>query len=337
MSWPPRSARGALLILALALTLALLLVSHGVASAATPLDGGPTYLEGQWQSVVTGLTSQITPILSGADSSHYYAWCRTILYGAALISFFWNLGKYTLGSAGLYELATATIQTWIILIAFWNYTTWTQWIWGAGFQLGGEVQIGLIGGNDANDFLKPAAYMSAVFAQFTVTPAGMFSISVMGMVYALLLVLLVVFVSASAFFLVAWPTLLFLVAQIAGLVTFPALLHERTSFLFDGWLRLVFYCGFYIFLGRISLSLMCVIVGQIFGTQYPNNPAANTQLLTAATDFPALLVLAMLAVLNCALVFEVSKLTSMIVGGGTISTGLARGVQTAVRLVAAFA
>ena len=249
---------------AIALTLvggAFALLSHTAFAATTEAQlADPNYLPDGWMTTITSLNDQVTKALQ-TGSGKFMTYADVMLVGSLLIFGLLELFKYV-QSGRVAPLIEAGVNIIMIWVAFTTYNTWTYWLFGGAYSLGDMVQQSAL---NTSGLTGPAVSIAKSFAAYTVSGGWTSALSPYVWATATLSLIAVGAVTGASFLTPIWPCLVFGVAKMCGPIFFPFLLHERTSFLFDGWFRLLMTAAVGIFVGRVALVVVSLFVGNMLG------------------------------------------------------------------------
>lgn len=319
-----------MVVKALVVAASLLAATSAQAAVDVATLNDPGFYTGAWGTFLSELDTLINDTILDPDGV-YSRLAFNLMAGSFAIAVMHALAVYTLGGGGLVDLLQVVVTGFIITIMFSLYDWWTGLFFQGALQLGQLVQQQAIGDDS---LLAPAAYISNVYFSFKVEEAGWFDIQ--AIFELVILGLLQLAVSLASFFVAAWPSLIFGVAKIVGPITFVFLFHERLSSIFDGWLRLYAGACALIFMGRVTLVLICILFQTIFNEPYRASPdiAAVT---IGAEDFGAFASLVLIGALSILLLFLSGKLSAAVVGGANLGIGslVSSGARTAARAIAA--
>lgn len=301
--------------------LAVLLVMHAdvvhAAVTATDLDN-PGYLTTAFNRLVGMLNTAVNKALANGP---YLTWARNLLIGAFVFKIFEILFKYIWGGANVADLVAVLFIGIIVTALFSTYAHWSTAIYLAGFELGRLVQGQAIGDTG---IMGPVIFINKVLANVTIKDESFFSLGVTQIIMAFILLVGEAMVAGASYFAALWPSLVFAVIKLAGPVVFFSLFHERISWIFDSWLRLLFGCAFLALIARICIIVICILFQAMFDVGY--SQSAGTQVIVITTEnFGAFLYVVSAAVVSLALLFAASGIAAKMAMGAEIGLGKAVG------------
>lgn len=178
-------------------------------------------------------------------------------------------------------------------------------------------------GND--DVFFVAAYIGRIIGAISLPSADIWD----AISFSLLIVVFqsaIWILSILAFFTVTWGIWGYALAKLIGWFFIPFMLLERTSALFDGWLRFMLGFLFYMLIARANIVFVLVLITTYFGLPIAPSTTSTVQAITVApgdfgelTGFLTLLIISIIALLSS------GKFAASIVGGvggfgGTIAS-----------------
>ena len=308
---------------------ALLLAAPHLAFAqqatASQLDD-PGYLPGLWPSVISGINTTLNTALSNQT---YSLWTKGIFAGLLITGAMWKLFQYQMGSMTLGDLIAYGVQILLFAVFLTSYSTWTYWIYEAGYELATMIQQATLG-NDL--LLGPTMYIAKVFASYTVDNSGtLFNFTIGRAVLGLCYICVGCLLDIAAYVSVMWPTLIYMLAKLIGPIFFIGLAFERTTFLFEGWFKLLLYASVYVLISRVVLIITALLVAGLSGITF-STTATPTLTVIPSTDFGAYLTILGMMALSLLFIFGAGGFTAFVVG--TADIGLAKAVQGAARMIA---
>lgn len=306
-----------------------LVVSAGYAHAAG-LDpaqfGDQGWFTTQIANALTALQTNITNALGSSydvrTSSTYTNWAYGLMFGAWAFKLVEVTGRTAVFGDPYSEIAGVIVTGIIAQILFSSYGGWTWDLVNAGTYLGQLVQEKALG-SDA--LMYPYTYIIKAWAMFQITPIGILDLSLDGLLFAAVMVLFSFLLFAAGLFACMWPTLIGGIAVLIGPLTFMFVFHKSLSWIFDGWLRLMFWAAIFAFVSRVSMVIICLVFGSAFGYGAASLPGGSPVLLSADNPL-AFVFLVSMAVVSLALLFFSGVVTSMITGGSNIdAAGMVKG------------
>ncbi|MBS1061156.1 hypothetical protein [Gluconobacter sp. Dm-44] len=291
---------------------------HAHASVTADQLSTPGYFSTAMLTAINGIESRINAILGSSynitSSSTYTAWCYALLLGAWMIKLVENVAKTAVLNAPYADIISTLILGIIVQVLFSTYGGWTWTIVDAGQYLGLLVQKQAMGGDG---LMEPASYIMKVWANFQFQDASIFSIGITSAVCNLMLLVFQVILSGAALFCCMWPTLVGGVAVLTGPVCFMFLFHDSLSFIFNGWLRMLFWAAFFGFISRICLVVICIVLSSAFGYSLGATPGGSIIALDSDNTL-AFIMLGAMSIVALALLFFSGVLTSMLTGSANL-------------------
>lgn len=288
---------------------------------------------------LNNLQTTITSVLGSASdirfSSTFTAWAYGMMLGAWAFKLCEVTARYSMLGDPLSDLLGVLIMGIIGQVLFDTYGNWTWTIVNAGTYLGQLIQAKALG-SDA--LMYPYTYIMKCWLMFQISPAGLMSLTLRYFLSASVMVFFTALLFAAGLFACMWPILVGGVAVLVGPLTFMFVFHKSLSWIFDGWLRLIFWTGIFAFISRVSLVIICLVFGSAFGFGTTGLPGGSPVLIPA-TEPLAFVFLVAMAFVSLALLFFSGVITSMITGGANLdAAGMLRGLaekvgKAAVKLV----
>lgn len=245
--------------------------------------------------------------------------------------------KYALGSVVIWEFFSVAILLLFSRVFMSMYSTLTDGIWN--FFLGAALvlQKEMIGTD--NMFFAPEFIVKLVRSiQFP----DVFSISELfnsvklgfGLVIISIATMLL---SAIAYFVVVYGTWGVAIAKLIGLLFIPTLLLERTSFLFDGWLR--FFLGFCVYglIAQLNIVMVAVAMALYFGFALPpSTTAISPTIIPSITEVSELFGLFTFLLVGIFSLFSTGRFASTVLsgaGGGGLGNAMMSGARSVTQVV----
>ncbi|KXV69037.1 hypothetical protein AD951_08330 [Acetobacter malorum] len=301
--------------------------SHAHAAGIDPAQfGDQGWFTTRIASALTTLQANITSALgSGYDvrsSSTYTSWAFGLMMGAWAFKFVEVAARTAVFGDPYSDLVGVIVTGGIAQILFASYGGWTWDLINAGTYLGQLVQAKALG-SDA--LMYPYIYIVKAWAMFQLSPVGIMSLNIDYFLDAAVLVVFSFLLFAAGLFACMWPTLVGGIAVLLGPLTLMFVFHKSVSWIFDGWLRLMFWTAIFAFVSRVSLVIICLVFGSAFGYGSMSMPGGNPVLLTPDNPLAFVFLVAM-AIVSLALLFFSGVVTSMITGGSNIdAAGMVKG------------
>lgn len=297
------------------------LVTHAdvvhAAASATDLDS-PGYMTTAFNRLVGMLNTAVNKALANGP---YLTWARNLMIGALIFKIFEVLFKYIWGGAGVPDLLAILFIAVIVTALFSTYSHWSTAIYMAGFELGRLIQGQAIGDTGV---MAPVIFINKVLANVTIKDESFFSLGITQIIMAFILLVGEAMVAGASYFAALWPSLVFAVVKLAGPVAFFSLFHERISWIFDSWLRLLFGCAFLALIARICIIVICIVFQAMFDVGYGQSVGTTSIVITTA-NFGAFMYVVSAAVVSLALLFAASGIAAKMAAGAEIGLGKAVG------------
>lgn len=178
-----------------------------------------------------------------------------------IILLFTAFARYSIGAISVYELIHPLLLITVtrIMLNNYDYLTSLCWYWSEG--IAGGIQKAVIGSTDP--FILPG-FIHDVITGIETSDVGFFS--GIKLVFASNLILaIILLMSLMAFLANTWALWGFAMSKIVGWFFIPFLMVRRTSYLFDGWVRL--FTGFLVYgiIARANLLLTVLAIKAFFG------------------------------------------------------------------------
>jgi TrbL/VirB6 plasmid conjugal transfer protein len=316
-----------------ALTFACLLFPL-LAHAATPTYSDPVDIARGLGSFIT----KIDPLVNTAiASTAFLNFVDMIWVAFTVIVIVYALASYAAGETTLFGLLNTAIFIMLVRVLMTTYSLFTDGLWGAFYGIALTLQESMIGTSDP--FFSPR-FISALWQSITFPSTwswvdlinalklgmGLFALSV-----------LATLLSALAYFCVLFGFWGSALAKLIGLAFIPTLLLERTSFLFDGWLR--FYLGFcvYAMIAQLNVVMVCVALALYYGFALPPTLGAiSTSTVPTMTDISEMLGLFVYFIIGLISLFSTGRFAASIIGGAA-GGGLGAAIVSAAMLKTAAA
>ncbi|WP_231854376.1 hypothetical protein [Gluconacetobacter diazotrophicus] len=294
------------------------LAGHAHASVTADQLSTPGFFSTAMLTAINGIEARVNSILGSSynitSSSTYTAWAYSLLLGAWLMKLIENVSKTAVFNAPYAEIISTLILGIIAQALFATYGGWTWTIVDAGQYLGLLVQKQAMGGDG---LMEPASYIMKVWANFQFQDQSIWNLGVTDMVCNLMLLFFQVILSGAALFCCMWPTLVGAVAILTGPVCFMFVFHESLSFIFNGWIRMLFWAAFFGFISRICLVVICIVLASAFGYNLGAAPGGSIVALDSDNTL-AFIMLGAMSIVSLALLFFSGVLTSMLTGSANL-------------------
>ncbi|MDA8382981.1 MAG: type IV secretion system protein [Betaproteobacteria bacterium] len=181
----------------------------------------------------------------------------------AVILLVWTMVRWSFGRAGVADLLNAAFLLLFTKLLINTFDLLTKGLWGMFSGIADAIQSAVIGHVDvmflATFVQKIVSLISVPVPSVTGFVSSLQAFGVLFLVYGVATALSVV-----AYITTVWALWGYTLAKLVGLFFIPTLLWERTSFLFDGWLR--FFLGFLLYglIARVNLILVGVAMCAYF-------------------------------------------------------------------------
>ena len=204
------------------------------------------------------VTVVLKSILSDPDLSGFV---NALWNSLTIMLLFTAFARYSMGVISVYELVHPLLLILVTRIMLNNYDYMTSlcWYWSEG--IAGGIQKAVVGSSDP--FILPG-FIHDVVSGIETSDIGFFS--GVKLLFASNLVLAIIFLmSLLAFLANTWALWGYAMAKIIGWFFIPFIMVKRTSYLFDGWVRL--FTGFLVYgiIARANLLLTVLAVKAFFG------------------------------------------------------------------------
>ncbi|KJS30744.1 MAG: hypothetical protein VR64_14515 [Desulfatitalea sp. BRH_c12] len=236
-------------------------------------DSPPTFGEsmGRFNTFMNNTSVLLNNILADGDLRNLveitwttFAICLIVIAG----------GKYILSDLSQFDLIHTLLMVAVTRLLLDNYDYLTSLGWDMSEGIAGGIQQAAIGNSDP--FLLPAFIndvMDGIEHNDVSWWSAFWTFLAANVVFAI-----VSLFSILGFIIHVWALWGFALSKIIGFFFIPFLMLKRTSFLFDGWMRL--FTGFLVYavIARINLLLTVLAIKSLFGIPgYAINTSYNVQ------------------------------------------------------------
>jgi len=203
------------------------------------------------------VTKQLNNILNDSKLEKFV---NALWNALTVILLFTAFAKFSMGTISIYELVHPLLLIMItrIMLNNYDYLTSICWDWSEG--IAGGIQNAVIGSTDP--FILPGFIHDVIAGIQTKDVSFM---SGLNLVLAGWIIIAIIFLlSVLAFLANAWALWGFALSKIIGWFFIPFLMLQRTSYLFDGWVRL--FTGFLVYgiIARANLLLTVLAIKAFF-------------------------------------------------------------------------
>lgn len=234
----------------------LMLLLPGAVHAAAP----PTFSEsmGLYNTFMANVSVLLNNIISDGNLGNFvniewtaFAIVLLVIAGA----------KFVLSDLNLFDLIYPLLMVMVTRLLIDNYAFLTSLCWDLSEGIAGGIQQAAIG--NADPFMLPG-FIKDVMAGIEYNDVSWWS-AFWTFIAANVIFSIVFLFSILGFIANAWALYGYALARIIGMFFVPFLMLKRTSFLFDGWMRL--FVGFLVYgvIARVNLLLSVVALKSLFG------------------------------------------------------------------------
>ena len=278
--------------------------------SATPDYGSVSSTFSSFNAFLANVSAYVTAILNPANNAYKYVEATFFAFFAYRLAL--ALAGFVFSTVDLVGVLTVIMLGFIvrILMGFYGQLTSLLLTWAGDAST--ALQMPIVGNDDV---FFVASYIGRIMGAISLPSADIWD----AISFSLLIVVfqsVIWILSILSFFAVAWGVWGFALAKLIGWFFIPFMLLERTSALFDGWLRFMLGFLFYMFIARANLIMVLVLLTTYFGLPIAPATTSTVQAITVApgdfgelTGLLALLIIAVLALLST------GKFAASIVGG----------------------
>ena len=291
-----------------------LLMPGGVAFAAPPDFSSVNQIKSSFNAFITTINNVTSSAINAAD---YLALANMLWLGFSGIFIVLFLMRFGLKGAKMIDIFEAVFFLALIRVLMNSYETLVSGIYSMFDGVASVLQNAMIGTPDlwfAPGFLA-AVWKAVSFAPSTLSLADIVkSIEVAIALFALSALATVL--SAVAFITSLFGFWGYSLAKLIGYFLIPTLIFERTSFIFDGWLR--FFLGFcvYSMVARLNVAMVAVAFAAFFNIPLPLSMTGIAPInVPAITDFAQVFGLFAFFVVGLFALFSTARFASTIMSG----------------------
>lgn len=279
----------------------------------------PGFMSSHILTALSNIQTRVTTTLGSSydisSSSTYTSWCRAILLGAWVCKLVETTGRMAVFNDPYVGIINVLITGIIVTALYSTYGGWTYGIVDGGQYLGLLVQKQAMGGDG---IMQPAQYILSVWAKFQFVDGNLFSMGLAAFACNCMFMLFEIILFAAALFCCVWPSLVAAVAVIVGPLAFIFVFHESVSFVFNGWLKMLFWAALFAFVSRICIVVICLLFAAVFDYQVGFGGLGQDLVTLDSNDTLSFLILSAMAICSLALLFFAGVLTSMLTGSQNI-------------------
>lgn len=213
---------------------------------------------GRYNTFMTNAGVMLNNILSDGNLAN---WVLIEWTAFAVFLIVLAVGKYILADLTLFDLIYPLLMVAITKILLDNYSYLTSLCWDVSEGIAGGIQQAAIGNSDP--FMLPG-FINDVVEGIEHTDVSWWSAFWTFMAANVVFTIVFLF-SILGFIANSWALWGYALSKIIGYFFIPFLMLKRTSFLFDGWIRL--FTGFLVYgvIARVNLLLTVLAIKSFFG------------------------------------------------------------------------
>ena len=283
------------------------LLSSGTSFAGDTATYGEAHTSfSQFLGVLSGHINTI--LAAGSPASQFV---EALFLTAVSIRLIIALSKWVLDTSALADFLAVIMVIAIVRILMdqYQFITTSLFAWAGDFA--SVIQLPIVGNADAFFVVD---YIIKINSSITWEDASIWDGFRIALGSAILSGFVLV-LNLVAFFGMTWAVWGFAIAQLIGWMFVPLLLFERTSFIFDGWVR--FFVGFLVYtvIVRVNLVLTLLLLTTFYGLPINGGTAPDSVFVVNSADLAqhgGLLALILIAILS---IISTGKFATAIAGG----------------------
>ncbi len=274
------------------------------------------YLTQRIKAVEKNLDSMLNTVLAGGSIFTKHV---GVIFGAMMaLALILAIYKYVILNKGIGVILEFVFRALILTLVLSTFGSITSMIWGWGNGVGLAMQDAMIGGTGMMAPAKFIWHVSTLIEFITVDGniiTNAVNIIVSVIIWFVLMVILLI-VTVLSYIAAVWPILAYAIAKPIGYFLIPFLFFEKTSELFDGWLRLFLHAVFYCIVSRVVLSVIVMVFSAYFQIGYsPSLPAILKPIVLVGTGLFDIIAIIVICLVSILALLGINSMVATIVNG----------------------